>query len=54
MALEVSGSVIIKRGGEAGGQTSLSAYLALLSQADVETRRGVSLWIDVVVVVGRQ
>ena len=53
MALEEAGSVIIKRGGEAGSQMSFSDYMALLSKAEVETREGVSLWIDIVVVVGR-
>ena len=54
MALEEAGSVIIKRGGEAGSQISLNDYLALLGEAEVETRGGVSLWIDIVVVVGRR
>ena len=54
MALEETGSVIIKRGGDAGSQISLRDYLALLSKAEFETRDGVSQWIDIVIVVGRR
>lgn len=53
-ALEEAGSVIIKRGGEAWSQISLSEYMALLSKAEVETRSGVRMWMDIVVVVGRR
>ena len=54
MALEEAGSVIINRGGEAGSHISFSDYMALLSKAEGETRGGVSLWIDIVAVVGRR
>ncbi len=54
MALEEAGSVIIKRGGDAGSQISLIEYLDLLKEAEAETRMGVRLWIDMLVVVGRK
>ena len=54
MVLEETGSVIIGRGGEAGSVISRSEYMSLLGKAEVETRRGVSMWIDIVAVVGRR
>ena len=46
MALKETGSVIIKRGGEAGRQMLLRDYLALLSKAEVETQGVVSIEIS--------
>lgn len=52
--LEEGGSVMIKRSGEAWSQISLSEYMALLNKAEVETRSGVRLWMDIIAVLGRR
>ncbi|MCJ1313574.1 hypothetical protein MMC25_007253 [Agyrium rufum] len=54
MALEEVGFIIVARGGEAGAQISSADYTLLLDQAMYETQRGVSIWIDMQVVLGRK
>lgn len=54
MALEEVGFIIIGRGGEAGAQISPLEYSALLNKVAIETQNGISIWIDMQVVVGRK
>ena len=54
MALEETGTIIIRQGGKAGAQISLSEFNSLLGKVAGETLKGVKLWIDMMVVVGRK
>ena len=54
MALEETGTVIIRQGGKAGAQISLGEFSSLLEKVVGETQNGVNLWIDMMVVVGRK
>ena len=54
MALEEVGFIIIGRGGEAGSDISQKEYAELLDQVVSETQNGVSIWIDMQVVVGKK
>lgn len=54
MALEELSFVIIGRGGEAGKEISAKEYSTLLDKAVAEVQNGVTLWIDMMVVVGRK
>ena len=54
MGLEDTGFTVIGQGGEAGSQSSPKKYSALLDRAAVEIQNGVSIWIDMLVTVGRK
>ena len=54
MALEEVGFIIIGRGGEAGSESSPREYSTLLDKVAAETQNGVSIWIDMQVVVGQK
>ena len=54
MALDEMGSVIAGRAGEASDQINSSKYVTLVKEAITETQKGVLMWIDLVVVVGRK